>query len=78
MKTLREKEKLLVTSNLSFSLNVFIFIVMVIFPPLLPNLKLLSGNGYLYTIQNCLLTMDECPENKRPDTVFEPSLGYEA
>ena len=39
MKTLREMEKMLITSNISFSLNSFFFIVSINFSPFLQNIK---------------------------------------
>ena len=63
IKTMREKEKLLVTSNFSFSLNVFLSIISINFPPFLTHLKLSFANFFNLSLYHTILTFND-PEKE--------------
>ena len=76
---MREKETLLVTSNVSFSLNVFLFIVSIKFLPFYDHQILLTANFFLNIerVKNFRLTMVNRSYNKGPDKAYELLQGFE-
>ena len=77
MKTLRDKDKLLVTSNFSFSLIVFPFIATINFPPFSTTSEIVVLQTLLHYDINCRLEMNKCPYNLGPHRIYELSYNYE-